>query len=80
MIRDPVGNLRLQARVRSDCNVLLDGKVSDLDGHKSLYSDAFYAADEFAALYGGETYTTVKKAYDPDSRFLDLYAKAVRRQ
>ena len=55
-------------------------KVSNLDGHKSLYSDAFYAADEFAALYGGETYATVKKAYDPDSRFLDLYAKAVRRQ
>ena len=61
-------------------NKMIERKVSDLDGHKSLYSDAFYAADEFAALYGGETYATVKKAYDPDSRFLDLYAKAVRRQ
>ena len=50
------------------------------DGHKSLYSDSFYARDEFDQLYGGETYNTVKKTYDPDSRLLDLYAKAVQRQ
>lgn len=61
-------------------NRLIEGKVSELDGHKSLYSDAYYSAEEFDELYGGETYTTVKKAYDPDSRLLDLYAKAVQRQ
>ncbi len=61
-------------------NKLIERKVSELDGHKSLYSDAYYAEDEFDALYGGEIYRTVKKTYDPDSRFLDLYAKAVRRQ
>ncbi|WP_183474558.1 FAD-binding oxidoreductase [Mycolicibacterium iranicum] len=61
-------------------NRMIEHKVSELDGHKSLYSDAFYSAEEFDALYGGETYRTVKKTYDPDSRFLDLYAKAVRRQ
>ncbi|MGE2834016.1 FAD-binding oxidoreductase [Mycobacterium sp. SMC-4] len=61
-------------------NKLIERKVSDLDGHKSLYSDSFYSREEFDELYGGEVYNTVKKTYDPDSRFLDLYAKAVRRQ
>jgi FAD/FMN-containing dehydrogenase len=61
-------------------NRLIEQKVSDLDGHKSLYSDAYYSPEEFDDLYGGETYKTVKKAYDPDSRLLDLYAKAVQRR
>ena len=61
-------------------NKLIERKVSDLDGHKSLYSDAYYSPDEFDELYGGETYKTVKKTYDPNSRFLDLYAKAVQRR
>ncbi len=52
-------------------NRLIERKVSELDGHKSLYSDAYYSREEFDELYGGETYKTVKKRYDPDSRFLD---------
>jgi len=63
-----------------ETNRSIEQKVSELDGHKSLYSDAYYSVEEFDALYGGETYKTVKKAYDPDSRLLDLYAKAVQRQ
>lgn len=59
-------------------NRLIERKVSELDGHKSLYSESFYSAEEFDALYGGETYRSVKKTYDPDSRLLDLYAKAVQ--
>ena len=61
-------------------NRLIEKTVSELDGHKSLYSDSYYGADEFDALYGGEAYKTLKKTYDPDSRFLDLYAKAVQRR
>lgn len=61
-------------------NKLIERKVSELDGHKSLYSDAYYSQVEFEALYGGETYKTVKKTYDPDSRLLDLYEKAVQRK
>jgi len=63
-----------------ETNRLIETKVSELEGHKSLYSDAYYSADEFDDLYGGETYKTLKKTYDPDSRFLDLYAKAVQRR
>ena len=61
-------------------NKMIERRVSELDGHKSLYSDAYYSPDEFDDLYGGETYKTVKKTYDPDSRLLDLYAKAVLRR
>jgi FAD/FMN-containing dehydrogenase len=59
-------------------NRLIEKKVSELGGHKSLYSEAFYPRAEFDTLYGGETYRTLKKTYDPDNRLLDLYAKAVR--
>ncbi len=61
-------------------NRLIEAKVTALDGHKSLYSDSYYTRDEFDELYGGEAYKTVKKSYDPDSRLLDLYAKAVQRR
>ena len=61
-------------------NKLIEQKVSELDGHKSLYSDAFYSQEDFDALYGGAAYRKVKKTYDPDSRLLDLYAKAVQRK
>ncbi|WCS18143.1 FAD-binding oxidoreductase [Mycobacterium marinum] len=58
----------------------IETKVSELNGHKSLYSDSYYTREEFDELYGGESYKTVKKTYDPDSRLLDLYAKAVQRR
>jgi FAD/FMN-containing dehydrogenase len=61
-------------------NRLIERRISELDGHKSLYSDAYYSREEFDELYGGETYKTLKKAYDPDTRFLDLYEKAVQRR
>jgi FAD/FMN-containing dehydrogenase len=58
----------------------IEREVGALDGHKSLYSDSFYEREEFDALYGGEGYRAVKARYDPDSRLLDLYAKAVQRR
>ncbi|MEV0029399.1 FAD-binding oxidoreductase [Nocardia sp. NPDC050793] len=61
-------------------NRAIERTVTEFDGHKSLYSDAFYDEAEFAALYGGETYTELKKRYDPDQRLLDLYSKAVQRK
>ncbi|MDH6196509.1 FAD/FMN-containing dehydrogenase [Mycobacterium frederiksbergense] len=61
-------------------NKLIEAKVSELDGHKSLYSDSYYPREDFDELYGGEIYRTVKKSYDPDSRLLDLYSKAVLRR
>jgi FAD/FMN-containing dehydrogenase len=63
-----------------ETNRRIEKKVSEFDGHKSLYSDAYYSPDEFDVLYGGDAYQTVKKTYDPDARLLDLYAKVVQRR
>jgi FAD/FMN-containing dehydrogenase len=66
-------------RPQGAANRAIEQTVTEFDGHKSLYSDSYYGKDEFAALYGGETYTELKKRYDPDQRLLDLYSKAVQR-
>jgi len=63
-----------------DVNRGIEFAVADHDGHKSLYSDSYYPPGEFWALYGGTTYAEVKARYDPESRLLDLYAKAVGRR
>ncbi|KRC59266.1 FAD-linked oxidase [Agromyces sp. Root81] len=63
-----------------ETNRSIEREVSALDGHKSLYSDAFYGRAEFDALYGGDAYRAAKQRYDPGSRLLDLYAKAVQRR
>ncbi|WP_211303029.1 FAD-binding oxidoreductase [Allonocardiopsis opalescens] len=59
-------------------NRLVEAEVSRLGGHKSLYSEAFYDAEEFWRLYNGDAYWRLKRAYDPDERLLDLYAKCVQ--
>ena len=61
-------------------NRRIEEKVSELDGHKSLYSDSFYSRRESDELYGGRVYDTAKTTFDPDTRFLDLYSKAVQRR
>jgi FAD/FMN-containing dehydrogenase len=62
-----------------DVNRAVELAVTEHDGHKGLYSDAYYPPEEFWQLYGGSTYQEVKRRYDPDGRLLDLYEKAVRR-
>ncbi|WP_267615536.1 FAD-binding oxidoreductase [Gordonia bronchialis] len=61
-------------------NKMIEAKVAELDGHKSLYSESFYSPEDFDELYGGEHYRLLKKRYDPRGRLLDLYAKAVKLQ
>jgi FAD/FMN-containing dehydrogenase len=61
-------------------NRAIEAKVHELDGHKSLYSEAFYDRETFDRLYGGANLAALKATYDPDDRFLTLYDKAVRRR
>jgi FAD/FMN-containing dehydrogenase len=61
-------------------NRMIERKVSELGGIKSLYSDSFFEPEEFARLYGGSQYAALKRRYDPDSAFPDLYAKCVLRR
>jgi FAD/FMN-containing dehydrogenase len=61
-----------------DTNRAIEAKVTELGGHKGLYSEAFYDEPTFRELYGGEHLDAVKQRYDPDRRFPTLYDKAVR--
>jgi len=62
-----------------DVNRMIERRVSESGGHKSLYSDAYYDRDAFDRLYGGDTWRAVKDRYDPDHRLTGLYEKAVAR-
>ena len=53
--------------------------MTELDGHKSLYSDAYYDEDTFDGLYDTARLAQVRKRYDPEARLTGLYDKAVRR-
>jgi FAD/FMN-containing dehydrogenase len=56
-------------------NRLIENKVKQLGGIKSLYSDVYYAEDEFWRLYNGSTYQVLKARYDPLNRLRNLYQK-----
>ena len=59
-------------------NRAIERKVFELNGRKSLYSTSFYDREEFYAIYGGQAYSVLKKQYDPDGRFPDLYDKTCK--
>ena len=54
--------------------------MHELGGHKSLYSEAFYAPETFAALYNTANLDAVKRRYDPNDRLTSLYEKVVKRR
>ena len=58
-------------------NRRIEDLVSELDGHKSLYSTVHYTADEFWRHYNGPGYRALKQRYDPCGRLPDLYSKVV---
>jgi len=58
-------------------NRQVEDKVTDLGGHKGLYSTSFYSREEFARLYNGDAYAELKRAYDPAGRLATLYDKCV---
>ncbi len=61
-------------------NRLVERKVQELGGIKSLYSDSYFEPEEFWAIYGGETYRRLKERYDPQGVLKDLYRKCVLRE
>ncbi|UPK75718.1 FAD-binding oxidoreductase [Nocardioidaceae bacterium SCSIO 66511] len=63
-----------------DVNRAIEAKVTELGGHKSLYSDAYYDRETFDRLYDGETWAKAKSTYDPQQRLTGMYEKAVRRR
>jgi FAD/FMN-containing dehydrogenase len=60
-------------------NRLVERKVQELGGIKSLYSDSYFSPEEFWTRYNGAGYRALKQRYDPGGAFKDLYAKCVQR-
>jgi hypothetical protein len=60
-------------------NRLIERKVTELGGIKSLYSESYYPREEFWAIYGESAYQLLKGKYDPQGRLRDLYDKCVLR-
>ena len=58
-------------------NRLIERKVSELGGIKSLYSDSYFPPEEFWSIYNRTGYDALKARYDPGRRFKDLYEKCV---
>ena len=61
-------------------NRMIEEKVGQLGGMKSLYSDSFYPPEQFWKIYNKDEYAALKKVYDPHGRFKELYAKCVHRE
>ncbi len=61
-------------------NRLIEARVRELGGIKSLYSDAYFTPEEFWSIYSRDAYGRLKAKYDPEGRLKDLYAKCVLRE
>jgi len=61
-------------------NRKIEKKVSELKGHKSLYSTVYYSKNEFDQIYNKKRYSLIKKKYDPNSKFKSLYEKCVEKR
>ena len=61
-------------------NRLIERKVRELNGLKSLYSDSYYTSDEFWSVFDRAAYSALKARYDAAGTLPDLYTKCVLRQ
>ncbi len=60
-------------------NRLIEQKVQELGGIKSLYSDSYFPEEEFWRAYNGDAWRRLKARYDPKGVLGDLYQKIVLR-
>ena len=73
----------VKSRTRTEpghLNRMIERKVAELGGIKSLYSDSYFDQEEFWQMYNSEEYWRLKKKYDAQGKFLDLYEKCVLRK
>jgi len=61
-------------------NRLIERKVQQLGGLKSLYSDSYFPQDEFWSMYDKNAYDALKAKYDPNGVFKNLYEKTVLKE
>lgn len=58
-------------------NRQIENKVNELQGFKSLYSEAFYTEEVFWQIYDKTYYQNLKNKYDPQAILSDIYKKCV---
>ena len=65
---------------RGDTNYykLMEDKLQELGGIKTLISYNYYKEDEFWQIFNRRNYDTVKAITDPDNIFRNLYEKTCR--
>lgn len=61
-------------------NRKIEEMTAKLGGIKSLYSDSYFNEEDFWQTYRSEDYWQLKKKYDSDGKFLNLYQKCVLRK
>lgn len=60
-------------------NRLIEKKVVELSGKKSLYSSSYYTEQEFAAQYNQEAYQELKSKYDEGKKLRSLFDKCLEK-
>lgn len=66
-----------EAYPKGHFNRMVERKVAELGGVKSLYSSSYYPEDEFWGLFDRDAYAVLKTRYDPHGQLKDLYRKTV---
>ena len=61
-------------------NRQVEEKVLAFGGMKSLYSDSYFTQEQFWKIYNKPAYDRLKKKYDPDGVFKDIYRKCVLKE
>lgn len=56
-------------------NKLIEKKVTELNGHKSLYSKVYYTPKEFWEIYDKNLYDQLKIKYDPNKKLKNIFTK-----
>ncbi len=59
-------------------NRLVEKKVWEMKGLKSLYSTSYYTEEEFWRIHNKKRYNSLKRRYDPNNRLRNLYEKCVK--
>lgn len=65
------------ARPSGHFNRLVESRVIELGGIKSLYSECFFTREQFDRAYAMDRYRALKRKYDPNGRAPGLYEKCV---
>lgn len=60
-------------------NRLIERKVFEFGGNKSLYSNVFYTPEEFWTIYDKPYYEQLKHKYDPANKLNSLYNKCIEK-